>query len=41
MCIHCEGLPRWLSGKDSDRNAGAAGEAGSIPVSGRSSGGGW
>ena len=32
------GLPQWLSGKESTCNAGAAGDAGSIPGSGRSSG---
>ena len=32
------GLPQWLSVKESTCNAGAAGDAGSIPGSGRSSG---
>ena len=31
------GLPQWLSGKESTRNAGDAGDAGSIPALGRSS----
>ena len=34
------GLPGWLSGKESAYNAGVAGDAGSIPRSGRSFGGG-
>ena len=34
------GLPQWFSGKESDCNAGAAGEASSIPGLGRSPGGG-
>ena len=34
------GLPWWLSGRESAYNAGTAGGAGSIPGSGRSSGGG-
>ena len=34
------GLPWWLSGKESACNAGAAGDVGSIPGSGRSPGGG-
>ena len=34
----CKGLPRWLSGKESACNAGAAGDMGSIPGSGRSPG---
>ena len=34
------GLPRWLRGKESACNAGATGEVGSIPGSGRSPGGG-
>ena len=33
-----DGLPRWLSGKESACNAGVAGAAGSIPGSGRSDG---
>ena len=32
------GLPRWLSGKESTCNAGATGDLGSIPRSGRSPG---
>ena len=35
-----EGLPQWSSGKESPANAGDQGDAGSIPVSGRSPGGG-
>ena len=31
-------LPQWLSGKESTCNAGATGDAGSIPGSGRSPG---
>ena len=34
------GLPRWLSGKESACNAGDPGDAGSVPGSGRSPGGG-
>ena len=34
------GLPQWLSGKESACNAGDVGDVGSIPGSGRSSGGG-
>ena len=34
------GLPRWLSSKETTCNAGATGDSGSIPGSGRSSGGG-
>ena len=34
------GLPLWLSGQGSTCNAGAAGDAGSIPGLGRSLGGG-
>ena len=33
-------LPQWFSGKESARNAGDAGDVGSIPGSGRSPGGG-
>ena len=33
------GLPQWLSGKESACNAGATGDAGLIPGSGRSPGG--
>ena len=36
---HVWGLPWWLSGKESPCNAGDAGDMGSIPGSGRSSGG--
>ena len=35
-----KGLPRWLRGKESACNSGAAGDMGSIPGSGRSPGGG-
>ena len=38
-CIHTNGLPQWLSGKESVYNAGAAGGKGSIPRSRRSPGG--
>ena len=34
------GLPLWLSGKESTYNGGGTGDVGSIPGSGRSSGGG-
>ena len=34
------GLHGWLSGKESDASAGDTGDAGSIPGSGRSPGGG-
>ena len=34
------GLPQWLSGKESAYNAGASGDAGLVPVLGRSPGGG-
>ena len=34
------GLPQWLTGKESARNAGATGDVGLIPGSGRSLGGG-
>ena len=34
------GFPKWLSGKESTCNAGATGDGGSIPGSGRSPGGG-
>ena len=34
------GLPQWLTGKESACNAGATGDVGSIPGSGRSLGGG-
>ena len=39
MCL-LYGLPWWLSGKESAYNAGKTGDSGSVPVSGRSSGGG-
>ena len=35
-----EKIPQWLSGKESSCNAGAAGDTGLIPGSGRSPGGG-
>ena len=35
-----QGLPWWLSGKESTYNAGDAGDEGLIPGSGRSPGGG-
>ena len=35
-----QGLPQWLSGKESACNIGAAGDKDSIPESGRSPGGG-
>ena len=38
-CIHYSGLPQWLSGKESACSAGATGDIGSIPRSGRSPGG--
>ena len=34
------GLPQWLTGKESACNAGATGDVGSIPGSGRALGGG-
>ena len=37
---HINGLPQWLSRKESACNAGDTGDAGSIPGSGRSPGGG-
>ena len=36
--LRLEGLPRWLSGKESAYNAGAAGDLGRSPRSGRSPG---
>ena len=39
-CLYQHGLPRWLSGKESACVAGATGDTGSIPGSGRSPGGG-
>ena len=38
--MNIERLPWWLSGEESAYNAGAVGDAGSIPGSGRSPGGG-
>ena len=38
--VYKEGLPSWLSGKESASNAGATGDAGSNPRSRRSPGGG-
>ena len=38
--IKGNGLPLWLSGKESACSSGASGDAGSIPESGRSPGGG-
>ena len=38
--MNIEGLPWWLSGEESAYNTGAVGDAGSIPGSGRSPGGG-
>ena len=46
VCLHTHkymeiyGFPQWLSGKESACNADATGDAGSIPESGRSPGGG-
>ena len=44
ICLHVHmyayGLPWWLSGKESACNAGATGDSGSVPVLGRSPGGG-
>ena len=37
-CLYQHGLPRWLSGKESACIAGATGDTGSIPGSGRSPG---
>ena len=39
MTVHYLGLPQWLSGEESACSAGNSGDAGSIPVSGRSPGG--
>ena len=39
LCVFYHRFPWWLSGKDSACNAGAAGDTGSIPGSGRSPGG--
>ena len=39
MCMSINGLPQWLSSKESTYNAGAAGDVGSIPLLGRSLGG--
>ena len=38
--MHEDGLPRWLSGKESAANARDTGDVGLIPGSGRSPGGG-
>ena len=38
--ILIQGLAQWLSGKESTCNAGATGDSGSIPGTGRSPGGG-
>ena len=38
--VYFDGLPWWLSGKESTCNAGAVGDTGSIPGSGRFPGGG-
>ena len=42
MSPHCRynGLPQWLTGKESACNAGDSGDLGSIPRSGRAPGGG-
>ena len=40
VCVHICRLPQWLSGKETICNAGATGDMGSIPGSGRSLGGG-
>ena len=39
LCVFYHRFPWWLSGKDSTCNAGAAGDTGLIPGSGRSPGG--
>ena len=39
MCMSINGLPQWLSSKESTCNAGATGDVGSIPLLGRSPGG--
>ena len=36
VCVHICRLPQWLSGKETICNAGATGDMGSIPGSGRS-----
>ena len=38
LCVFYHRFPWWLSGKDSACNAGAAGDTGLIPGSGRSAG---
>ena len=38
--MNIEGLPWWLIGEESACNTGAVGDAGSVPGSGRSPGGG-
>ena len=40
ICLTERGLPQWLSGKESACHAGASGDTGLIPGSGRSPGGG-
>ena len=40
QCHQSVGFRQWLSGKESACNAGEAGDAVSVPVSGRSPGGG-
>ena len=40
VCMYVYGLPRWLSGKESTANAEDVRDLGSIPVLGRSLGGG-
>ena len=37
--VICKGLPRWLSSKDPACKAGASGDTGLVPWSGRSPGG--
>ena len=39
MCMSINGLPQWLSSKESTCSAGATGDVGSIPLLGRSPGG--
>ena len=39
LCVFYHRFPWWLSGKDSACNAGATGDVGLIPGSGRSPGG--
>ena len=38
MCVSINGLPQWLSSKESTCSAGALGDVGSIPLLGRSPG---